>query len=44
MFNFVGELGRYVIHEVTALGRSTIMLYHALVGQPNFSKHFPLLI
>lgn len=44
MFNFVGELGRYVVSKICSLGRSTIMLYHALVGKPNFSRHFPLLI
>ena len=44
MFDFIGELGRYGLHKIGALGRSTIMLYHALVGKPNFGKHFPLLI
>ena len=44
MFTFVGQLGRYAISKVTSLGRSTIMMYHALVGKPDFAKHFPLLI
>ena len=44
MFSFVGQLGRYAISKVTSLGRSTIMMYHSLVGRPNFAKHFPLLI
>ena len=44
MFDFVGELGRYTLHKICSLGRSTLMLYHALVGKPNVAKHFPLLI
>ena len=44
MFEFVSSLGRYSIKKVTSLGRSTIMLYHALIGKPDFKKHFPLLI
>lgn len=44
MFEFVSSLGRYAIKKVTSLGRSTIMLYHALIGKPDFKKHFPLLI
>ncbi len=44
MLNFISSLGRYALHKLTALGRSTIMLYHAQVGAPNFRKHIPLLI
>ena len=44
MLDFISSLGRYAIRKVTSLGRSTIMLYHALVGKPDFKKHFPLLI
>ena len=44
MLDFVSSLGRYAIRKVTSLGRSTVMLYHALVGKPDFKKHFPLLI
>ena len=44
MLEFVSSLGRYAIKKVTSLGRSTIMLYHALIGKPDFKKHFPLLI
>lgn len=44
MLVFISSLGRYAIRKVTSLGRSTIMLYHALVGKPDFKKHFPLLI
>lgn len=44
MLNIFGITGRYGLGKITALGRSTIMLYHALVGKPDFRKHFPLLI
>lgn len=44
MLDFVSSLGRYAIGKISSLGRSTIMLYHALVGKPDFKKHFPLLI
>lgn len=44
MLDFISSLGRYAIRKVTSLGRSTIMLYHALVGKPDFKKHFQLLI
>lgn len=44
MFSFIEGLGRYAIEKVGYLGRSTIMLYHALIGKPNLRKHFPLLI
>ena len=44
MLEFVSSLGRYAIKKVTSLGRSTIMLYHALIGKPDLKKHFPLLI
>lgn len=44
MLDFISSLGLYAIRKVTSLGRSTIMLYHALVGKPDFKKHFPLLI
>ncbi len=40
----VSSLGRWGLSKICSLGRSTIMLYHALVGKPNFGKHFPLLI
>lgn len=44
MFNFIGQLGRFSLARVGTFGRSSIMLFHALVGKPNFKKHFPLLI
>lgn len=44
MLNFISILGRYSLSKICSLGRSTIMLYHSLVGRPNIKKHFPLLI
>lgn len=44
LYSAIGSLGRWGLHKICALGRSTIMLYHALVGKPDFRKHFPLLI
>ena len=40
----VGALGRWGLQKICSLGRSTLMLYHALIGKPDFRKHFPLLI
>lgn len=44
MLELFGSLGRYSIGKVGSLGRSAIMLFHSLVGAPNFRKHFPLLV
>ncbi|HAR79248.1 MAG TPA: ABC transporter permease [Succinivibrionaceae bacterium] len=44
MINIFGFLGRYAIKKLTALGRSSIMLFNAIVGKPNISKNFPLVI
>ena len=44
MFGFIGALGSYAIAKINSLGKSTIMLFHALVGAPDFKKHFPLLV
>lgn len=44
MLNFIGSLGNYAIGKIASLGRATIMLYHALIGKPNFKKHFGLLV
>lgn len=42
--NMCGLLGRWGLQKIVSLGRSSIMLCHALIGKPNFRKHFPLLI
>ena len=44
MINIFGFLGRYAIKKLTELGRSSIMLFNAIVGKPNISKNFPLVI
>ncbi|MBQ8706881.1 MAG: lipid asymmetry maintenance ABC transporter permease subunit MlaE [Succinivibrionaceae bacterium] len=40
----VTGLGRRGIHFLSLLGRSLLMLMHALVGRPQFRKHFPLFV
>ena len=40
----ITQLGRSGIQSLTAMGRATIMLFHALAGRPQPCKHFPLLI
>ena len=40
----VSRLGRRGVKALQAMGRSAFMLYHALIGRPQWRKHFPLLI
>ena len=40
----ISRLGRRGVKALRAMGRATIMLYHALVGRPQWRKHFPLLV
>ena len=44
LVNFISALGRNVINFVRALGRAGFLLFGALVGKPQVTKHFPLLI
>ena len=44
MISFISNLGRSAIDFCRALGRAGFMLFGALVGKPQFAKHFPLLI
>lgn len=44
MTNFIERLGERGVAFFRKFGRSAIMLYGALVGQPQFRKHTPLLI
>ena len=44
LVDFICRLGRRGIQSLTAIGRAGIMLYQALIGRPEPSKHFPLLI
>ena len=40
----ISQLGHRGMKSLLAVGRATIMLYHALVGQPEPRKHFHLLV
>ena len=40
----IAALGRKGIETCASFGRAGIMLFHALVGKPEFRKHAPLLI
>ncbi|AKO30386.1 ABC transporter permease [[Haemophilus] ducreyi] len=44
MLNFINHLGEHCIQLVKTFGRATLMLWGALIGKPQFSKHTPLLI
>ena len=38
------NLGAFGINFFSTLGKATIKLYQALIGKPQFRKHFPLLV
>ncbi len=40
----ISKLGRVGVRVISAVGRATIMLFHALAGKPEPRKHFPLLV
>ncbi|QLB15342.1 ABC transporter permease [Mannheimia granulomatis] len=44
MVKFISSIGAFVINFIRTFGRSTFMLWGALVGKPEFRKHTPLLI
>ncbi|OOH88925.1 ABC transporter permease [Pasteurellaceae bacterium 15-036681] len=44
MINFISSIGASVINFIRVFGRSSFMLWGALVGKPEFRKHTPLLI
>ncbi|AKO44886.1 lipid asymmetry maintenance ABC transporter permease subunit MlaE [[Haemophilus] ducreyi] len=44
MLNFINPLGEHCIQLVKTFVRATLMLWGALIGKPQFSKHTPLLI
>lgn len=44
MLNLLAKLGRSIINIIAMLGRSGVMLFGALIGKPQFSKQFPLLV
>lgn len=44
MMSFLGVFGRWALKKLSSLGRSTIMLFHALFCIPNIKRNFPLLV
>lgn len=44
MIEFITSIGASVIKFIRTFGRSTFMLFNALIGKPEFRKHTPLLI
>ncbi|KAE9540575.1 lipid asymmetry maintenance ABC transporter permease subunit MlaE [Ursidibacter maritimus] len=44
MIQFISSLGASIIHFIRAFGRSSFMLWGALIGKPEFRKHTPLFI
>ena len=42
--DFISALGRRAIRSVRAIGRAGFMLFGALIGKPQFRKHFPLFV
>ena len=44
MLNLIAKLGQSIINIIAMLGRSGLMLFGALIGKPQFSKQFPLLV
>ena len=44
MIDFISSIGASVIKFIRVFGRSSFMLWGALIGKPEFRKHTPLLI
>ncbi len=44
LIRFVASIGRFGIGTCVSFGRAGLMLFHALIGFPEFRKHTPLLI
>lgn len=44
MIGFIHNLGKGAIAHCRTIGRAGFMLFGALIGKPEFRKHFPLLI
>ncbi len=44
LVDFISSLGARAIHFTQTLGKAGFMLFYALVGKPQWRKHFPLLI
>ncbi|NBI12950.1 lipid asymmetry maintenance ABC transporter permease subunit MlaE [[Haemophilus] felis] len=44
MIQFISQVGKSAIDICKAIGRAGFMLWGALIGKPQFRKHFPLLV
>lgn len=44
MIDFISSIGISAVKSIRAFGRSSFMLWGALIGKPEFRKHSPLLI
>ncbi|OON39206.1 ABC transporter permease [Izhakiella australiensis] len=44
LVRFLASLGRRGIQTCASFGRAGLMLFHALIGRPEFRKHAPLLV
>ncbi len=44
MIKFISFVGKTVINFIRQFGRANFMLYHALIGKPQFRKNTPLVI
>ena len=44
MLNLLAKMGQWFINVIAMIGRSGMMLFGALIGQPQFKKQFPLLV
>lgn len=44
MIQFISQVGKSAIDTCKAIGRAGFMLWGALIGKPQFRKHFPLLV
>ena len=44
LLNYIGNLGRWGVRRINAIGRATIMLFYSICGRPQIRKNFPQLI
>lgn len=44
MIDFISSIGAAVLNTIRKIGRASLMLWHALVGKPQFKKNTPLVI
>ena len=44
LLNYIGNLGRWGVRRINAIGRATIMLFYSICGRKKKKKNFPQLI